>query len=208
MKRQSARKQAALLVLAVTFVLTAPGCRVNKDRDTQTAVDARALQSFNDRVQAYITVHRQAEGKFKLIHIKATQSGSEIVRRQRAMAEHVGVLRKKAKEGDLFTPEISAYFERSLSSANQSNAEGISASLACVSTLVEQKMQPNESYPEAWDYNMMPPTILLHIPRLPPELEYRIVNKDLIIRDVEANLVVDVMRNAITSIPEGAKCDD
>jgi hypothetical protein len=196
----------AVLYLALAAVL---GCSVNKAQETDTSRDARALQDFNARVQNYIKVHRQAEQKFGLtVHLKSVRSANEIIKRQHAMAEHIGALRSKANEGDLFTHEIGAYFARQLDAAYQSNPEGISASLACVSEIVEQKLKPNDVYPETWDYNMMPPTMLLHIPRLPQELEYRIVNKDLIIRDVEANMIVDVMRNAITTLPEGAKCDD
>ena len=200
------RCSQVVLYLGLAAVL---GCSVNKAQETDTSRDARALQDFNNRVQNYLKVHRQAEQKFGLtVHLKAVRSAHEIIRRQHAMAEHIGGLRNKANEGDLFTSEIRGYFSRQLDTAYQANPEGISASLACVSEIVEQKLKPNDVYPETWDYNMMPPTMLLHIPRLPQELEYRIVNKDLIIRDVEANMIVDVMRNAITTLPEGAKCDD
>jgi hypothetical protein len=194
------------LCLALAAVL---GCSVNKAAETDTSKDARALEDFNARIENYIKVHRQAEEKFGLtVHLKAVRSADAIIKRQHAMAEHIGSLRKKAHEGEVFTPEIAAYFHHRLDAAYQSNPDGVSASLACVSEIVEQKLKPNDVYPETWDYNMMPPTMLLHIPRLPQELEYRIVNKDLIIRDVEANMIVDVMRNAITTLPEGAQCDD
>lgn len=196
----------ASLCLSLAAVL---GCSVNKAAETDASKDARALQDFNTRIQNYMKIHREAEQKFGLTaHPKAVRSAEAIIKRQHAMAEHVGSLRKRTNEGDIFTPEISAYFGRQLDAAYQANPEGISASLACVSEIVEKKLKPNDVYPESWDYNMMPPTMLLHIPRLPQELEYRIVNKDLIIRDVEGNMIVDVMRNAITTLPEGAKCDD
>ena len=43
-----------------------------------------------------------------------------------------------------------------------------------------------------------PPTILLNLPRLPPELEYRIVGRTLVLRDAVANIVVDLIPDAIT----------
>ena len=42
-----------------------------------------------------------------------------------------------------------------------------------------------------------PPQVLMNLPKLPPELEYRIINKNLIIRDVDANIIVDFVPNAI-----------
>jgi hypothetical protein len=37
----------------------------------------------------------------------------------------------------------------------------------------------------------------MNLPKLPPELEYRIIGKNLIIRDVDANIIVDFVPNAI-----------
>jgi hypothetical protein len=202
------QKHAATRAVRVLMVLALAGCGLFKAQEASPAGDEHALQDFNVRIQNYVKIHHQAEQKFGLTtHIKATRSGEEIVKRQHAMAEHISGLRKKAGEGAIFTPEIMAYFARGLDSAYQSNAEGTAALPACIRGNAEQKLKPNDVYPETWDYSMMPPAMLLHIPRLPPELEYRLVNRDLIIRDLEANMVVDVMRNAIAS-GESVPCED
>lgn len=196
------------VLLALILALVTTSCRTNKALESQTASDARALQDFNQRVQDYIKIHHRAETDSHLAHIKATHSGQDIVKRQHAMGDRIHALRGDTKPGNIFTPEIAAYFNQALDTAYQANAEGISASLACVSQETEARLKPNDIYPEGSDYNMMPPTMLLHIPRLTAELEYRIVNKDLVIRDVEANLIVDVLRDAIRTVPGGARCDD
>ena len=43
----------------------------------------------------------------------------------------------------------------------------------------------------------MPPDLLAVLPPLPPELEYRFVHRDLVLWDVRADLIVDVLRDAI-----------
>ena len=43
----------------------------------------------------------------------------------------------------------------------------------------------------------MPAKLLLNLPTLPKELEYRIVKKDLILRDVKGDIIVDFIPNAI-----------
>lgn len=43
----------------------------------------------------------------------------------------------------------------------------------------------------------VPVTLLLNLPRLPEEIEDRIVDKNLILRDVQANIIVDFIPNAI-----------
>ena len=43
----------------------------------------------------------------------------------------------------------------------------------------------------------MPPDLLAVFPRLPSELDYRFVHRDLVLWDVRADLIVDVLRDAI-----------
>jgi hypothetical protein len=208
MRRRRSIQKALLLTWTMVSVLASLGCIVNNAQESNAAADAKALQIFNDRVQSYVKVHRQVEQKFNLPHMKPTHSVTKIQQRQHGMAQHIRELRASAHDGDIFTPEVEAYFNRALASAYQANSEGILASLSCVSDVVEQKLAANDVYPETWDYNAMPPTILLHIPQLPAELDYRIVNRDLIIRDVEADVIVDVLRDVIT-LPTGSTvCDD
>jgi hypothetical protein len=42
-----------------------------------------------------------------------------------------------------------------------------------------------------------PPSLLANFPELPKEVEYRIVGHNLILRDVDANLIIDFLTNAI-----------
>jgi hypothetical protein len=195
-------------VFSIIFaVLTGLGCYMKTGEDQEQRRDAHALHTFNERVEAYVRVHHKAEDTFHLPHLKPTGSIRKIQQRQRAMARHITALRKNAHEGNIFTPEVSAYFERSLAAAYQKNSEGILANLVCISR-DDQKLRPNDVYPATWEYNPMPPTILRHLPRLPEEVEYRIVNKDLIVLDVEADMVVDILRNSI-ALPTGrVSCDD
>jgi hypothetical protein len=55
----------------------------------------------------------------------------------------------------------------------------------------------NDAYPEKRPVTTVPPTILLALPKLPNEVEYRIVGRDLLLLDVRANLVVDLIREAM-----------
>ena len=43
--------------------------------------------------------------------------------------------------------------------------------------------------------------LLRKLPDLPPELEYRLVGRSLILRDVKANLIVDILRDVVPTIP-------
>ena len=47
----------------------------------------------------------------------------------------------------------------------------------------------------------MPPALLLRLPPLAPELQYRFIGRTLILLDVDANLVVDVLPDALPRYP-------
>ncbi|HEY3157777.1 MAG TPA: hypothetical protein VGJ78_02355 [Vicinamibacterales bacterium] len=55
----------------------------------------------------------------------------------------------------------------------------------------------NAIYPPDTPLPSTPPQVLMNLPKLPDQLEYRIVGKNLIMRDVEANIIVDFVPNAI-----------
>ena len=194
------------LALTVAILL---GCGVNKAQDFDALRDARAPEDFNARIQAYISIHHHAEKQSGVAaNPVALSSAKEIANRKRKMAKQIALLRKDTHEGDIFTPELKAYFTRVLDSAYQENPEAISRAVACAPKCDEQIVAVNALYPERLGFSMMTPTLLRRLPPLPEELEYRIVNRDLIIRDREANLVVDVMRNAVAVPPGGADCND
>ena len=48
-----------------------------------------------------------------------------------------------------------------------------------------------------------PPCVLAVLPPLPDELQYRFVGRDLVLVDIEANLIVDVLPEAISSAAGG-----
>jgi hypothetical protein len=55
----------------------------------------------------------------------------------------------------------------------------------------------NERYPDEVPLSTMPPEVLEFLPKMPEELEFRFVGRDLIIMDPHAHLIVDFVRNAI-----------
>lgn len=192
------------LTLAILLGFSAHGAQ-----DLDALKDARALEDFNARIQAYISIHHRAEEQSGVTaNPVAVSSAQEIANRKHKMAKQIALLRKDTREGDIFTPELKTYFARVLDSAYQVNPEAISTTVACAPKCEEKIVAVNTRYPERLGFSMMTPTMLRRLPPLPRELEYRIVNRDLIIRDREANLIVDVMRNAVAAPPRGADCND
>ena len=55
----------------------------------------------------------------------------------------------------------------------------------------------NEPYPTTLPLATVPPTLLMKLPTLPPELEYRFLGRHLILRDIKANLIVDYIPDVV-----------
>jgi hypothetical protein len=63
---------------------------------------------------------------------------------------------------------------------------------------VRIKLRINEAYPSNIPLQSTPPTLLMNLPKLPPESDYRLMGRDLVLRDAKTNLIVDIVPNAIT----------
>jgi hypothetical protein len=107
--------------------------------------------------------------------------------------------RKDAKQGDIFTPEIRQLFRR-LMYPEVKGPEGRETKAAITEESHELKAVPlkvNADYPDSAPLMTVPPNILAALPKLPEDLEYRFVNRTMILIDTHANLIVDFVPNAI-----------
>ena len=116
------------------------------------------------------------------------------------MAEKIQEARADAKQGDIFTPEIEAYFRKRIAAAMRgANGPKIRSSLRHAEPLHSMPLHVNQPYPDGVPLQSVPPTLLLNLPRLPKELEYRIVGRDLALHDIGPNLIVDLIPGAVPS---------
>jgi hypothetical protein len=159
--------------------------------------DAKLLQDFQERISTYIDLHKKAAKDAP--PIKETKDAAKIKAAQDALALQIRALRAKARQGEIFTPEIARLFRR-LMYPEIKGPDGAPTKEA----LKEDAPKPgsvtlkvNARYPDEQPLPTMPPNLLSSLPKLPEELEYRIVGKDLILRDVPANLIVDFIPGAL-----------
>ena len=154
------------------------------------------LQDFAQRVAAYMKVHRAAAARIP--GLKPTKTAAEIEQHERALAHEIHEAREGVKPGNIFTPEITAQFRVLIGETMKGpSAARIHESLKQAEPVWLSKLQVNMAYPHAVPLQSSPPTLLMNLPELPKQLEYRVVGHSLILRDVEANLIVDFLRDAI-----------
>jgi hypothetical protein len=153
-----------------------------------------AILAFHKHLETYLKVHNEAEGKVP--NLKRTDDPVEISGREKALAEMIMTLRAGAQEGVVFAPDVQKHFREIITEdfAKRSAADR----RALVHELPKgAKVSVNTVYPTTIPLITFPAALLQKLPDLPPELEYRIVGRHLILRDVKANLIVDVLRDAV-----------
>ena len=113
------------------------------------------------------------------------------------MANKIRVARAGAKQGEIFSLAVAQYFRKQIAaSLAGSHGDQIRSSLRHAEP-VKIELQINQSYPANQPLQSTPPTLLLNLPELPDGLEYRLMNRELVLRDSEVNLVVDYIPNAL-----------
>ena len=154
------------------------------------------IQDFEAGVKDYVKLQKQEEAG--LPALKPTDSTVRIALHERKLADRIRRVRYGVPQGNIFTPEIAAEFRRLIALAMQGkNASQVDQSLQHA----EPKKLPlrvNEKYPvPGVPLQSTPPTLLLNLPTLPPELDYRVVGHNLVLRDAKANLIVDFVPSAV-----------
>lgn len=157
-----------------------------------------ATLEFKKRIDAYVKIHNQAESKVP--SLKRTDDPKEISDREKALGQMIMSLRAGAQPGEIFAPEYQPYFVKIVQ--DDIKARSVADRKALVAELPKTvKLDINTVYPTTLPLETFPAALLRKLPDLPPELEYRIVARSLILRDVKANLIVDILRDVVPTIP-------
>jgi len=169
-----------------------PVTRGATPREQSVKGDAEVLADFKERLDQYVALRNKVDdGAPKL---KRTDDPSKIRVAQQTLAERVRAARSTARQGDIFTPDIGTYLRRLLRPEAGDPETKASIKDDNPGTI---PFKVNGEYPDKETLSTVPPNVLLTLPRLPDDIEYRFVGKHMILRDVRANLIIDYMLNAI-----------
>src|SRR5579859_5994470 len=167
-----ARLLLVVLILAAPIIAKAQA-NPPVNRDSAVATD------FENKVSDYMKVRQKAQ---TLSAPKNTDQSEKIADYQRQMAAAIRSARSGAKQGDIFTPDITQLFRKLVSSSlNSQEGQQIRKSYQHAEPLHGLRLGVNESYPDAVPLQSMPPSLLLNLPKLPKELEYRFVGRELVL---------------------------
>lgn len=185
------RMRNSLLVILLLLLLV-PTCVAQ-----QVNPDAAVIADFEKRVDEYAKVNKKAAAD--LPPLKPNASAEKIAHAQHELTMRIHHLRKGIPQGSMFTPEISAEFRRLIKIAmGGGDAARVNSSLKHAEPVrMKARLKVNEQYPRNIPLQSMPPTLLVNLPPLPPELSYRLIGDTLVLVSVRTNLIVDFMTGAM-----------
>jgi hypothetical protein len=160
-----------------------------------TNPSALALQDFKARIDAYVALHKKEESAG--VALKKTNDPAEISAAEKILAARIRAARANAKPGDIFTPEIRAEFRKLIAQPMKGDAKADARQIVKDDAPASMPLKVNADYPEGAPLPTVPVSVLRNLPTLPAELEYRIIGGHLILRDTNANLVVDFIPDAM-----------
>ena len=185
-----------LLLWLPLFAFVAPGF-TEQSQTPRVNKEERDFKIFGDRVQAYVKMQKNLEAS--LPSLKPTKDAAKIVEHQHALAGKIADARRNARQGDIFTHEVTERFRKII----RGEFQGPEGRLARRTIRQDDpskaivRLHVNDVYPENIPLTTTPPTLLSKLPELPQELAYRIVGRDLALKDTKAGLIVDLIPNAV-----------
>ena len=158
-----------------------------------------AIRVFHERVDAYAALHRRLETP--LLALTRTRDMRRNFVARQLLANSIRKSRARAQPGDIFSPDVAIALRAIIDEAlSGRDVESLLAELN------EEHPQPhdlrvavNEPLPRGATHEM-PVVLLMVLPALPEDVEYRIVNHDLVLWDIHADLVVDYLLNAFRRV--------
>jgi hypothetical protein len=167
-------------------------------KGTSVNPDAGLMAEFKKRVDGYVNVRADAEKAAP--DLKRTPQAGEIVSAEKSIGHNVRAARASARRGDMFTPATEAMFRRLLRPPLTKGPDARDNKAIIKDDAPQSKEVPfkvNGEYPKEAPLSTVPPDVLLSLPPLPEDVQYRFVGKHLILYDAKANLIIDYMLNAI-----------
>ena len=177
------------LAAVVLAAIGAGGIRAFQAPAPAVNADSVVLADFTSRIKEYMKLRKKASDTVQTL--KPTKSQAKIKSHEQQLAHEIREAREKAHQGDIFTPEISAVFRHLIVLAGEGPTGVQMKQSLRRAEPVNLTLRVNRPYPDGFPLQSSPPTLLANLPPLPKELDYRIVGQNLILRDTEANLIID-----------------
>jgi hypothetical protein len=158
-----------------------------------TGANDDALRTFNGSVEAYMALHRGLAHPLPMLDPNRGSWSHSLSRR--SLASAIRGARATAKQGDIFLPTVADLFRNLIANTLADRHPGAMFDVWPEESWPADDPVVNEPFPNGASH-AVPAELLHHLPALPNEIEYRIVNGILVLLDVHADIVIDVLPDA------------
>ena len=182
-------------VLMMVFALCAsPLAAQAKKSTTQADLQAAALKDFQKRLDAYVDLRARLAKELK--PLSPTASASDLAARQESLAAALRLARKTAKQGDLIPTPVASQLRTIVQADFQGRKPD--ARQAAFSEVADAGTPIiNRTYPAKAALPTVPPLLLAKLPALPDNLQYRFIDRHLLILDGDTQLIIDYVSNVL-----------
>lgn len=205
------RRTAAVVAaaLAAGWLLGSAACAPHLAPTAIPAAQFPEVESFRAALKTYVdqtqTFRKAAADQAEAVPNQTSADGSEqAVRvRQRMLAEAIQTtVRPTAQPGDVLSADVAELIRRELATA----FAGPKGDL--IRDGLRDQIEEQETPPTTIAINQVvavprvPPSMLETLPQLPQQVEFAFSGRMLILRDVDADVVVDFIRDAVPDVPQ------
>lgn len=193
--------QIIALILVATWAFSQPPVALALQKRPpseaeQRELDADGLKEFQEEVAEYVELRRRLDKKLAPLPPKAPPESVHAY--QAGLEKLLAAKRARSEEGDLFVSEVRPLLRRVCREV-LAGPGGLALRAEIYDEAPKQtfRIGINTQYPSELPLSTVPYRLLSVLPPLPAELEYRVVGRDLILLDIDAQMVVDVLRNVV-----------
>ena len=151
------------------------------------------MVQFVARVQDYVETHRRLAAG---IEQPLCSTPEENANQADVLAAALRETRPRAREGDIFTLAAADVFRARIAAMVARYGIDVAAAPRNDDEGAEYELRVLAAPPWRTDMATWAP-IVRELPELPAELEYRFISRHLVLVDTDANIVVDILRDAL-----------
>jgi hypothetical protein len=188
-----------LVVCAIVAVVVASYVGANVTMAQEPEGRRVVFNAFEQRVAAYAELSRRIDAGFP--PLAPSDDLQMLAWRRASVAAAITAERRHAQQGDIFDTRVAPAVRDVITNA----LIGVDLELMLADLFedcnvpADYRPQVNGTYLDSASH-AMPPRLLAALPRLPEGIQYRLINRDLLLWDVNADVIIDVLPDALPFI--------